>query len=182
MLEIFKSAPTIVFCLIICVCKIIEVGLSSLKSILMVKGQRFLATGLALIECLVWGFVIAGTIKDLSSNYYWLAAYCAGYTLGWFIGSTIESKLALGTTNVQFIVTSEDLPKIETYLAEHELGYIVTDCRGKNGPHHKVDVVLARKRAAKIRKGITKLCESTIFVTNYDVPYARGGYGVRDRK
>lgn len=49
MLEVFKSAPTIVFCLIICICKIIEVGLSSLKTVLMVKGQKFLATGLAFI-------------------------------------------------------------------------------------------------------------------------------------
>lgn len=180
--QILQQIWPIVFCVIICLCKIIEVTLSSLKTVLMVKGQRVFATILALIECLIWGFVISGIIKDLSTNYAWLISYCVGYTFGWYLGSAIESKLAFGTTDVQMIVSEADLHNIEKYLIENNFGYFITDCRGKSGVQHKIDVILPRKKAIYIRKEITALCQNNVFVVNYDVPYARGGYGVRNKK
>lgn len=180
--NILSSTPPIVFCIIIFVCKVIEVSLSSLKTVFMVKSQRLLATILALIECIIWGFVISGTIKDLGTNYMWLISYCLGYAAGWFLGSTIEAKLALGIVSVQMIIPQTDLDSVEKYFIEKELGYFISDCRGKNGALFKVDVILPRKEARRIRKEILSVCQNKVFVINYDVPYTHGGYGIRNRK
>ena len=112
----------------------------------------------------------------------WRSRHCVGYTLGWLLGSLIEEKLALGTSDVQIIIANKDFVAVEKYLTENNYGYFVSDCRGKNGIRHKIDVILPRKTARVIRKELAKLCKEKVFIANYDVPYTKGGYGVKSKK
>ena len=41
-----------------------------------------------------------------------LLFYCVGYATGLFLGSTIESKIALGTSNLQLIANDENTENI----------------------------------------------------------------------
>lgn len=166
-------------CLAVFAAKVIEIGISSIKTTCMVKGERKLATALAFIECLIWGFVVSSVITSLSSNVWLLLSYCIGYATGLFVGSVIESKIALGTSTISMIVGDEYLAKVEEHLKNHNQGYSVFDGRGSKGPVHRVEVTLPRKDVKGAIKKIRELCDNNVFLVSSEVSRFTGGYGIR---
>ena len=68
MSEFLGSLHPVLVCFIVCAAKIIEITIQSLKTCMMVKGQRLKAAGLGLIECTIWGLVISTIIGTLGNN------------------------------------------------------------------------------------------------------------------
>ena len=119
MSEFLGSIPPIAVCFIVCAAKIIEITIQALKTCMMVKGQRAKAAGLGFVECGIWGLVISTIIGTLGDNLFLLLFYCAGYAAGLFLGSTLEGKIALGTSSIQLIANEENTQKVTAYLKEN---------------------------------------------------------------
>ena len=107
-----------------------------------------------------------------------LAFYCLGYATGLFLGSTIESKIALGTSSLQLIADDDNTEKIIEYLKEHDMGYTLFDGYGATGKMNMVFIVLPRRETQKTIKNIRKLCDGKIFAVADDVSKYTGGYGM----
>ena len=178
MSEFLASLHPALVCLIVCAAKIIEITIQSLKTCMMVKGQKLKAAGLAFVECAIWGLVISTIISTLGDNLFLLLFYCVGYATGLFLGSTLEGKIALGTSSIQLIANDENTAKITEYLKENSRGYTVFEGKGSKGKMNMIFVVLPRKEAAPITKQIKKLCENNVFVVVEDVNKYVGGYGM----
>lgn len=178
MSEFLASIPPVVVCLIVCVAKIVEITIQSLKTCMMVKGQRLKAAALGFVECSIWGLVISTIISTLGDNLILLAFYCTGYATGLFLGSTLESKIALGTSNLQLIANDENTNKIVVYLKDNERGYTVFDGQGSTDKMNMVLIVLPRKDSLRVLKDIRKLCQNNVFVVASEVSKYAGGYGM----
>ncbi len=178
MSEFLSSLPPIVVCLIVCAAKIVEITIQSLKTCMMVKGQRAKAAGLGFVECAIWGLVISTIISTLGDNLLLLLFYGIGYATGLFLGSTLESKLALGTSNLEIIANDENTEKITEYLGEHNLGYTVFEGHGSKDKMNMIFIVLARKEAGRVLKDIRRECDNKIFVAVSEVSKYAGGYGM----
>ena len=76
MSEFLSMLPPIVVCLIVCAAKIVEISIQSLKTCMMVKGQRLKAAGLGFLECIIWGLVISTIIGTLGDNIFLLLFPC----------------------------------------------------------------------------------------------------------
>ena len=87
MSEILSNLHPIVVCIIVCIAKIVEISIQSLKTVMMVKGQRLNAALLGFVECLIWGLAISTIISTLGDNYLLLLFYCFGYAVGLFLGN-----------------------------------------------------------------------------------------------
>lgn len=178
MSEFLASIPPIVVCFIVCAAKIIEITIQSLKTCMMVKGQRAKAAGLGFLECTIWGLVISTIIGTLGDNLFLLLFYCIGYATGLFLGSTIESKIALGTSNLQLIANDENTEKITEYLKEKGRGYTVFDGHGSVDRMNMIFIVLPRRETAKLLRKIRKICDNKVFVVASEVSKYAGGYGM----
>ncbi len=178
MSEFLASIPPILVCLIVCAAKIIEITIQSLKTCMMVKGQRLKAAGLGFLECTIWGLVISTIIGTLGDNLFLLAFYCIGYATGLFLGSTLESKIALGTSNLQLIANDENCDKIISYLKENNRGYTEFDGHGSKDKMNMIIIVLPRREAGRVLKEIRKLCNNNVFVVASEVSKYAGGYGM----
>jgi len=178
MSEFLASIPPIVVCFIVCAAKIIEITIQSLKTCMMVKGQRAKAAALGFLECTIWGLVISTIIGTLGDNIFLLLFYCIGYATGLFLGSTIESKIALGTSNLQLIANNENTEKITEYLKAQNKGYTVFDGHGSVDKMNMIFIVIPRKEATKMLKEIRKLCDDKVFVVASEVSKYAGGYGM----
>ena len=178
MTELLATLPVAALCLIICAAKIVEISIQSLKTCMMVKGQRLKAAGLGFVECLLWGLVVAGVISTLGDNPLLLVFYCIGYAAGLFIGSTIESKLALGTSNLELIASDDSTEKITAYLEEQGKGYTVFAGHGSAEKMNMIFIVLPRKETPKTLKAIRKVCDNKVFVVASEVSKYAGGYGM----
>ena len=178
MSEFLASIPPVAVCFIVCAAKIIEISISSLKTCMMVKGQRLKAAGLGFVECTIWGLVISTIIGTLGDNIFLLLFYCVGYATGLFLGSTIENKIALGTSNLELIASDESTEKITALLREKGKGYTVFEGHGSTDKMNMIFIVLPRKETPKMLKEIRKVCDNKVFVVASEVSKYTGGYGM----
>ena len=160
MSAILASLHPAVVCAIVCFAKIIEITIQSLKTCMMVKGQRVKAAGLGFIECVIWGVAISTIIGTLGDNPFLLLFYCIGYATGLFLGSTIENKIALGTSNLELIAGIESTEKIIEYLKKNNRGYTVFEGRGSKDKMNMIFIVLPRKETGTVLKDIRKTCDN----------------------
>ena len=173
-----KEISPILVCLLVCAAKIIEITIQSLKTCMMVKGQRLKAACLGFVECTIWGLVISTLIGTLGDNPLLLLFYCTGYATGLFLGSTLESKIALGTSNLQLIAPNESTEKIIAYLKEQNMGYTVFEGHGSKDKMNMIFIVLPRKETPKTLKAIRAVCDNKVFVVASEVSKYAGGYGM----
>ena len=178
MSEFLASLPPVAVCFLVCTAKIVEITIQSLKTCMMVKGQRFKAACLGFIECIIWGLVISTIIGTLGDNYLLLVFYCFGYATGLFLGSTIESKIALGTSNLQLIANDENTDKITEYLRGKDKGYTVFAGHGSKDKMNMILIVLPRRESLKMLREIRVMCDNKVFVVASDISKYAGGYGM----
>lgn len=178
MSEFLSSLHPALVCLIVCAAKIVEITIQSLKTCMMVKGQRLKAAGLGLLECTVWGLVISTIIGTLGDNLFLLAFYCVGYATGLFLGSTLEGKIALGTSSIQLIANDVNTELITEFLKDSDRGYTVFPGQGSTDRMNMIFIVLPRRDVVSITKQIRKICKNNVFVVVDDVNKYTGGYGM----
>ncbi len=178
MSEILATLNPIVVCLIVCAAKIVEITIQSLKTCMMVKGERLKAAGLGFTECIIWGLVISTIIGTLGDNLFLLLFYCIGYATGLFLGSTIENKIALGTSNLEIIANDDSTEKIIAHLKERGMGYTVFAGQGSKDKMNMIFIVVARKEAGKLLSELKKKCDNRLFVAVSEVSKYAGGYGM----
>ena len=178
MSDFLASIHPVAVCFIVCAAKIIEITIQSLKTCMMVKGQRLKAAGLGLLECTIWGLVISTIIGTLGDNLFLLAFYCLGYATGLFLGSTLENKIALGTSSLQLIANDENTERITEYLKANSRGYTVFEGHGSTDKMNMIFIVLQRRDAVTVQKQVRALCNNNVFVVVDDVNKYAGGYGM----
>ncbi len=178
MSEFLASIHPVAVCLIVCAAKIIEITIQSLKTCMMVKGERLKAAGLGFVECTIWGLVISTLIGTLGDNLFLLLFYCIGYATGLFLGSTIENKIALGTSNLEIIANADSTAKITAYLKARNMGYTVFEGYGSTDKMNMIFIVLARKEAGRVLRELRRECDNKLFVAVSEVSKYAGGYGL----
>ena len=178
MSELLNALPPIVMCIIVALAKICEISVQSLKTVLMVKGQRVYASLLGFLEVLIWGLVISAVITTLGDDMWLLLFYCVGYASGLYLGSLLEEKLALGTVNLQIIANPKHTEEIEQYLHERGNGYLVLNGHGAHTESNLIIIVVRRKQSKKMLREIRALCNNEVFEITSDVSRFAGGYGV----
>ena len=178
MSEFLASISPVAVCFIVCAAKIIEITIQSLKTCMMVKGQRLKAAGLGFAECAIWGLVISTIMSTLGDNLLLLVFYCFGYAVGLFVGSTLEGKIALGTSNLQLIANDENTVKIIEYLRKNSRGYTVFGGYGSTDKMNMILIVLPRRNSLAVLREIRKICENNVFVVASEVSRYAGGYGM----
>ena len=172
------SMHPVLVCFIVCDAKIVEITIQSLKTCMMVKGQRLKAAGLGFVECTIWGLVISTIIGTLGDNIFLLLFYCVGYATGLFLGSTIEGKIALGTSNLELIASDKSTAAITDYLKSQNRGYTVFEGRGSVDKMNMIFIVLPRKEAPRVLREIRHACDDKVFVVASEVSKYAGGYGM----
>ena len=177
-LEMLRGISPFLVCLLVCGAKIVEITIQSLKTCMMVKGQRLKAAALGFVECMIWGLVISTLIGTLGNDPLLLVFYCVGYATGLFLGSTIENKIALGTSNLELIASDESTEKITAYLRESGKGYTVFEGKGSKDKMNMIFIVLSRRETPKVLKGIKASCDNKVFVVASEVSKYAGGYGM----
>ena len=178
MSELLASLNPIIVCILVFAAKIVEISIQSIKTVMMVKGQKLKAAFLGFVECMIWGLVVSAIISTLGDNFLLLLFYCIGYAAGLYLGATIEGKIALGTSNIQLIASDENTKKITQYLKEQNKGYTTFEGQGSTGKMNMIFIVMPRKELKKELNEIRALCDNKVFVVASDVSKYAGGYGV----
>ena len=164
---------------IILIINIVYVSFFTIRMILTLKGQRYLAAFISTIEVVIY-VIGLGLVLDNLNEIQNLIAYAVGYGIGVIVGMKIEEKLALGYITVN-VITKEydrDLPK-----ALRDKGYGVTNwaANGLEGDRMALQILTPRKYELKLYQTIKEL-EPKAFINAYDPKTIHGGFWVKSVK
>lgn len=152
--------------------RICDVSLGTLRTIMLVRGQRFYAAAFGFFEVMIYVVALSRIFSTLD-NPFSLLIYAAGFATGNIVGGTLEEKLAVGILTVQVITLKEPLALTEVLRSE---GYGVTaiEGQGREGVRYILQVILARRNLPKLRK-IVDDWDDCAFLTVFDAKMTKGG-------
>jgi len=169
------SLDAMVMVLIIFAINIVYVTFFTIRMILTLKGYRYIAAFLSMIEVVVY-VVGLGLVLDNLDEIQNLMAYAIGYGTGVIIGTKIEEKMALGYITVNVITEeSRSLPRLL-----REKGYGVTDweASGLEGNRKAMQILTPRKYELKLYSVIKEL-DPKAFIITYEPKTIHGGFWVK---
>jgi uncharacterized protein YebE (UPF0316 family) len=109
---------------------VVYVSLFTIRMIFVLKGLRAVASFLSMVEVLVYLIGLQFVLGHLNQPAN-LIAYCVGWGGGVYLGSKIESWMALGYTTFQIVTNfNKDLPQI---LREKGIGVTSWIAEGRDG-------------------------------------------------
>jgi uncharacterized protein YebE (UPF0316 family) len=124
--------------LLIAALRIVDVSLTTLRTVLTIRGRKVAVAAIGFCEVLVWIFAVGNAMKFLDSPLH-LLGYATGFALGTYTGLTIEEKLAIGVAQVRIVSLHSG---VEIAEALRGLGFGVTEFAGY-GLRGNVEVALA---------------------------------------
>ena len=168
--------------LIIFFAKVVEVTISTLRNILINKGFRREGTMLSFIEILLWTFVATRVLLGIVEAPIKGIVYSIGFSCGIYLGSRIESYIAMGRVLIQAIVSDESSAILITNSLR-EKGYAVTtmDAHGRDSKKAVLMIFANRKGKEEIIGEIHKLDNCAMIITN-DVTTLHGGTFAKKRR
>lgn len=169
----------IVMVLIIFIINIVYVTISTLRMILTLKGYRYIAALISIVEITVY-IVGLGLVLDNLNEIQNLIAYALGFGTGIIIGTKIEEKMALGYIMVNVITTDTDT-NLTTLLRKE--GYGVTDweAHGLDGNRKALQILTPRKYELKLYARLKEI-DPKVFIIAYEPKTIYGGFWVKSVK
>ncbi len=159
--------------MIIFLLRLVDVPLSTVRVMMMVRGQRRVAALLAFFESLVWILAISQVFARLDSPLNMLA-FAAGFATGTALGMTLEAWFAPGQVLVR-VIAREGADRLVASLRESGFGVTVVRGEGREGEVPILFVVVPRRRAEEVLATVRAEAPRA-FVTVEGVQRAIGGH------
>lgn len=160
--------------------KVLEVTISTFRTIMMSKGFRTIATILSFFEILLWVFVASTVLNGIQESPLKGIVYAVGFTAGIYLGSLLESKLAFGKIMLQVIINKEYEDEVVTMLRNHQYAVTHFDARGKTSDKAILMIVINRRGKEKIIKYIKEVAPNAMMISNEITPL-QGGFYTKSR-
>lgn len=155
--------------------KIIEVTTSTVRIVLINRGERTKGTILALIEALLWIIVTGTVLQGFTQDFVKAILYCIAFALGNYIGSWVENKIALGMSTIQVITAKEECNRIIDVMRRNNLGVTEVDAMGREGERKILYVHLKRNRVNEAIDLINSINPNSV-ITISDLKIIKGGF------
>jgi uncharacterized protein YebE (UPF0316 family) len=170
-------ASEIGICLIIFLCKIVEVSFATVRMVLITKGEKVKGAFVAFFEITIWLLVSAKVLTGLSEFPLRGVMYVLGFVVGNYLGSVIEEKVALGIVTATIITSTENKDLIVARLKELEIGFTVMQAQGQKDENKFIVAYMARKRKKTLLKNLKEL-DIKYFISINESRDVYGGYGL----
>ena len=159
--------------ILILLLRVIGSAVTTVRTLLLVRGRRLTSAVLAFFEALIFALTIGAVVQNLS-NVWNLSAYCLGFAAGQFVGMWLEERLALGYANVR-IVSRARSRALANAIRAAGFGATEDHAEGRQGTVGVITVILRRKEIEAINR-IIETIDSNAFVTIEETRALRRGY------
>lgn len=146
--------------IIIFLSKILENTLATLRIILVSNGKKKLGALLQGLVTLIWLIITGLVLIDINKDFIKIIFFCLGCTVGSYLGSYIEEKLALGTNTILAIIDNKYKDIINMKLNKYHINIIsIYDNK------IIILIILPRKKTIYVNNIIKKIDKNSI-ITN----------------
>ncbi len=172
----FLTQPSIWLYLFIFFGKIAEVAVSTVRIVLINRGERVKGSITGFFEVSLWLVVTGTVLVGFQEDIIRCIIFAVAFALGNYVGSWMEGKLAFGLCSIQVIVSKdESAEKLVQELRENNFGVTMIAGEGKTGPREILLLHLKRKRIPAAIALIKSKLNNAVITVN-DVRVVNGGY------
>ena len=156
--------------------KILEVTVSTIRMVLINRGERVKGTMVAFFDSVLW-LLITGTVLDgFQDDPMRMVVFALAFAVGNYMGSWFEDKLAFGLSSVQVIVPEgPQSVELADSLRKDNFAVTVVKGTGRNGNRDIHILHLKRKRIAEAVTLVNTMLPGAVVVVN-DSKIISGGY------
>lgn len=101
----------VILCLKIFVCRVLDVSLSTFRTVAIVKGKTLLSSCIGLVETLIWFLIVREALLFDAVGYQKIniaISYSLGFATGTYLGGTISKKIIKSMVQVQVVTSKKD--------------------------------------------------------------------------
>ncbi|MGE5494959.1 MAG: DUF2179 domain-containing protein [Burkholderiales bacterium] len=156
--------------------KIVEVTVSTIRIVLINRGERLMGSITAFFEITLWLIVTGTVLVGFQQDILRCIVFALAFACGNWLGSWLEGKLAFGLSSLQVIVpTDDDANSLVEELRSHNFAVTVMEGEGKDGKREVLVLHLKRKRIPAALSIIKSKLKHAVVTVN-DVRVVSGGY------
>lgn len=157
------------------VAKIVEIALTTVRIVLINRGEKLLGAVIGFFEVVIWVVVASNVLSTLAEDPFKVVVYCLAFSFGNYLGVIIEDKLAIGTVCTQAMVTADTRDTLSDALRGRGFGVTVIQGQGMNQTVDVLVIYLKRKCVAEANELIRAHCPAAL-ITVSDVRQLRNGF------
>jgi len=128
--------------------RLIDVSISTVRIVVMMRGQLRLAALLGFFESLAWITAASLVFANLGDPARAIA-FAAGFGSGVLVGGLVERRIAMGTAFVRIVATL-DTVQVAGPLRDAGFAVTVLNAEGRDGEVRLSFLVIARKRIKQV--------------------------------
>lgn len=156
--------------------KIIEVTVSTMRMVLINRGERVKGSIIAFFDILLWLIITGTVLQGYQEDPLRILVFALAFSVGNYLGSWLEDKLAFGLSSIQVIVPeSEESRNLADLLRKNNFAVTVIRGTGRNGDRELLLLHLKRKRITDAVALINSNFPTAVIVVN-DSKVISGGY------
>jgi uncharacterized protein YebE (UPF0316 family) len=153
--------------------QIVYVSAFTLRMILTLKGQKYIAAAISVFEITIY-VVGLNLVLQYLNQIASLMVYALGYALGILIGAWIEEKIALGYVTLK-VITNDPFTSMPQFLRDKGYGVTSWIGSGRDGNRLVMEILAKRKNQDKLYETILTL-DPKAFVITVEPKQFYGGF------
>ena len=150
----------VLLCIKIFVCRIVDVSLSTFRTVILVKGKTKIAACIAIVEAMVWFLAVREALNFETTSFWQTFTIALAYSIGFSVGNIIGGELSKRiseTIGVQVIASKKDPEMIKKIQDE---GYTVTVVEGEASQYSGQKYIIGAAIDSRKLKAFKKLIYS----------------------
>lgn len=165
----------LLLCIKIFFIRIIDVSLGTVRSIVTIKGNIFIASIIGFVEVLVW-FIVAKEAITTNGSFLIAIFYSLGFATGTYLGGILSRKFIKTKLGIQVILSNND-KNIINEITNNDYALSVVECQGQNLDDLKymLFIEIDSNKYQELTKLIKKLDKNAFIVVN-ETKYVHNGY------
>lgn len=159
--------------LLIFALRVTDVSMGTVRTVMIVRGQRVWAALIGFVEVTIWVLAIGQVLNNLDSLIN-IIFYGGGFATGTLLGMWIGDRLALGHAGLNIVSTIRG-SEIADHLRRSGFGATLLHARGQAGPVAIINVTAPQKDVTEIIRLVNEI-DATAFVTVEEARSVVRGY------
>ncbi len=159
-------------CLQIFFARIVDVSLGTVRTVLIIKGNKLIASVIAFFEVLIW-FIVAREALNTSLNSILIPIfYSAGYATGTYLGSFLTRNFLKGIICLEVITNAETSARLIKEIQKAGFGVSIIKLENKNKKLLKIEL---SQNKLKVLTKIIRSHDKDAFVIVSETKYVQNG-------
>lgn len=153
--------------------RVADVTMGTMRTVYIMQGRRWLATGIGFVEVTIFIFAISQVVRHLDSPVL-MIAYSGGFAAGTFLGLVLEERFAIGQSQVRVISQGQG-ESIAQALWARDYGATVVPGHGRQGPADLIFSIVPRRCVEEVMS-IASATDGHCMISVSDSRYLSRGY------